>query len=50
MTTFALEFKFWMHICIKLNNLGFLKFVAHVNANSDWTKNISEEIQAIYIL
>ena len=42
--------KFWVHIYIKLNNIGFLKFVAHVNASSDWTKSISEEVQAIYIL
>ena len=48
MTTFALEFEFWIHICIKVNNLEFLKSAAHVNASVDWIKSISDKIQAIY--
>ena len=42
--------KFWIHICIELNNLGFLKYEAHVNVSSKWVKSISEQIQAIYSL
>ena len=34
MTTFALKLKFCIHISIKLNNLGFLKSLAHVNVCS----------------
>ena len=30
--------------------LGILKFVALVNASSDWIKSISEQVQAIYIM
>ena len=48
MTTFALKFKFWLHICLELNNLGFLKSGAHVNASLEWIEGISEPIQAIY--
>ena len=33
MTTFTLEFEFWIHICIKVNNLVFLKSLAHVSAS-----------------
>ena len=50
MTTFALKFKFWIHICIKLNSLGFIKSVVHVNVSSEWVKSIFEQIQAIYSL
>ena len=48
MTTFALKFKFWLHICIELNNMVFLKSEAHVNASLKWVEGISEPIQAIY--
>ena len=48
MTTFALKFKFWLHICIELNNMAFLKSEEHVNASLEWFKGISEPIQAIY--
>ena len=34
MTTFALKLMFCMHICIELNNFGFLKPLAHVNVCS----------------
>ena len=42
--------KFWIHICIELNNLGLLKSVAHVNVSSEWVRSIFEQIQAIYSL
>ena len=42
--------KFLLHIYIELNDLGFLKSVAHVNVSSKWVQSISEQIQAIYSL
>ena len=37
--------KFWIHICIELNNLGFLKSVAHINFSSKRVKSISKQIR-----
>ena len=43
-----MKIKSWIHICLELNKLGFLKSMTPINASSEWVKSISEQIQAIY--
>ena len=34
----CIKIKFSIHFCIELNNLGFLRSEAHINASSEWVK------------